>query len=495
MFVSACGTRVENHTGALARPLERARILGPCVGSPPNGRAGARPLLTIMKPLKIGITGVRGIVGETFTPEVAVGFAQAFATYLDGGRILVCRDTRLSGPMVRSAVVAGLLAAGCEVIDLGICPTPSLQLAVTWLMADGGIAVTAGHNPSQWSALKFVRGDGLYLNPLQAEELLDIFHQGEFAKATWDRIEPAIQHQDPIEHHLGLLKNAFDTTAIKARRLKVAVDCCNGACSRLIPRWLAELGCEVLAINDDPKGAFPHRPEPTPETMGQLSAVVKAGQADIGFAHDADGERLGIVTEQGNALSEESTLALATRIRLEQGPGTIVTNVSTTGALEQIAARYGGRVVRTQVGQTYIAEAMLEHNAILGGEGSGGVTVPQVHLTHDSAAAVGLILEGLARSGEPVSDMVEQLPRLCMLKYNLSVEPHRLYSVLQDFRLAIEREQLAYDPMDGIKIDLPQGWAHVRASNTESMIRVIVEADDATNAGRLLDWVRDRLSK
>ena len=448
-----------------------------------------------MKPLKIGITGVRGIVGETFTPEVAVGFAQAFATYLDTGRILVCRDTRLSGPMVRSAVAAGLLAAGCEVIDLGICPTPSLQLAIASLKADGGIAVTAGHNPAQWNALKFVRDDGLYLNPLQAEELLDIFHQGEFTKAKWNEIEPAIQRHDPIERHIELLRTGFDVGAIRARRLKVAVDCCNGACSRLIPRWLAELGCEVLAINDDPNGAFPHRPEPTPETMAQLSAVVKAGHADIGFAHDADGERLGIVTELGDPLSEELTFALATRIRLEQSAGSIVTNISTTGAIEQIAARYGGSVVRTQVGQTYISEAMLEHDAILGGEGSGGVTVPQVHLTHDSAAAVGLILEGLARSGEPVSEIVQQLPRLVMLKHNLTVEPNRLYSVLQDFRVAIERERLACDLTDGIKVNLPEGWIHVRASNTESMIRVIVEAEDAPKARRLLDWVRDRLNK
>jgi len=448
-----------------------------------------------MKPLKIGITGVRGIVGETFTPEVAVGFAQAFATYLDHGRILVCRDTRSSGPMVRSAVVAGLLATGCEVIDLGICPTPSLQSAVPWLGAEGGIAVTAGHNPAPWSALKFVRSDGLYLNPLQAEELLDIYHQAEFTKARWNEIQPAIQHRDAIEHHIEVLTNVFDTAAIKSRRLKVAVDCCNGACSRLIPRWLAELGCEILAINDDPNGTFPHRPEPTPETMAQLSAVVKAGHADIGFAHDADGERLGIVTELGEALSEESTLALATRIRLEKGAGVIVTNVSTTGSIEQIAAHYASSVVRTQVGQTYISEAMLENNAVLGGEGSGGVTVPEVHLTHDSAAAVGLILEGLARSDARVSEVVQQLPRLVMLKHNVAVEPNRLYSVLQDFRIAIDRERLVYDLTDGIRVDLPEGWIHVRASNTESMIRVIVEAEDATKARRLLDWARDRLNK
>ncbi|MDQ2856725.1 MAG: phosphoglucosamine mutase, partial [Acidobacteriota bacterium] len=188
-----------------------------------------------MKPLKIGITGVRGVVGETFTPEVAVGFSQAFGTYLDGGRILVCRDTRASGPMVRAAVIAGLLSAGCEVVDLGVCPTPSLQLAVTWLKAEGGIAITAGHNPSQWNALKFVRGDGLYLNPTQAEELLDIFHQGEFVKTTWDKIQPTIEQCDAVDHHLELLKSVFDVDSIKKRRLKVAVDCCNGACSILIP--------------------------------------------------------------------------------------------------------------------------------------------------------------------------------------------------------------------------------------------------------------------
>jgi phosphoglucosamine mutase len=448
----------------------------------------------MIRPLKIGITGVRGVVGETFTPEVAVGFAQAFASYLDRGRVLVCRDTRLSGPMVRSAVVAGLLAAGCEVIDLGVCPTPSLQLAVSWLQAVGGVSVTAGHNPGEWNALKFVRGDGLYLNVAQAEELLDIYHQAEFAKADWQNIQPAIQFQDSIDHHIELLKNSFDLAAIKARRLKVAVDCCNGACSRLVPPWLTELGCEILAINDDPNGTFPHVPQPTPASMEQLSAIVKAGGADLGFAHDADGERLGIVTELGEPLSEELTLTLATRLRLDVAKGTIVTNLSTTGAIERIAAEYGSSVVRTQVGQTFISEAMLEHNAILGGEGSGGVTVPEVHVTHDSAAAVGLILEGLTRLDRPVSTIVAQIPKLTMLKHNLAVQPNRLYSVLQDFREAIEREGLSGDMSDGIKISRPDGWIHVRASNTESMIRVIVEADDAKRASSLLNWARDRLA-
>jgi phosphomannomutase len=448
-----------------------------------------------MKPLKIGITGVRGIVGETFTPELAVDFAEAFGTYLDRGRILVCRDTRPSGQMIRSAVLAGLLAAGCEVVDLGVCPTPSMQLAIEWLSADGGIAITAGHNPWQWNALKFVRGDGLYLNSTQGEELLDIYHQGEFAKATWDTIKQTVQTADPIEEHIKVLEESFAADAIRSRRLSVAVDCCNGACSFLSPKWLARLGCEVLAVNDNPNAPFPHAPEPKPETMAQLCAVVKAGRAAIGFAHDADGERLGIVTDLGEPLSEEMTLAIAADIRLRKKQGVVVTNISTSGAVDIIAARRGGSVVRTPVGQAYISEGLLEHNGVLGGEGSGGISVPEVHRTHDSAAAIGLILEHMAQTGERISELVSQLPRLTTLKHNLAVEPHRLYSILQEFRGVVEREGLDVDATDGLKVKLPAGWVHVRASNTESMIRIIVEAEEQAAARELLDWTRDRIRK
>ncbi len=448
-----------------------------------------------MKPLKIGITGVRGIVGETFTPELAVEFAEAYGTYLDRGRILVCRDTRPSGPMIRSAVLAGLLAAGCEVVDLGVCPTPSMQLAVKWLKADGGIAITAGHNPGQWNALKFVRGDGLYLNPTQGEELLDIFHQGEFAKATWDTIKQVVQTSDPIDEHIKVLEESFAADAIKSKKLTVAVDCCNGACSFLSPKWLARLGCEVLAVNDDPTAPFPHTPEPKLETMAQLCAVVKAGHAAIGFAHDADGERLGIVTDRGEPLSEEMTLAIVADIRLRKKKGVVVTNVSTSGAVDIIAARHGGSVTRTPVGQAYISEGLIEYNGVLGGEGSGGITVPEVHLTHDSAAAIGLILEYLAQSGESISDLVDGLPRLTTLKHNVVVEPHRLYSLMQEFRAAVEQEKLDVDSTDGLKVTLPQGWVHVRPSNTESMIRIIVEGKEKAAARELLDWARDRIRR
>ena len=444
-----------------------------------------------MKPLKIGITGVRGIVGEAFTPELTVGFAQAFGSYLDGGRILVCRDTRPSGPMVHAAVCAGLLASGCEVIDLGICPTTSMQLAIRHFKADGGIAITAGHNPSKWNALKFVRDDGLYLNATQAEELLDIYHQGEFLKTTWDQIQTALQRADAIDLHIEKLKSSFDVEAIRARKLTVAVDCCNGSCALLIPRWLQELGCSVLAVNDDITAPFPHFPEPNPTTMAQLRAIVKAGQADIGFAHDADGERLGIVTEKGTALSEELTLPIATEIRLRKKIGPVVTNVSTGSRTDRVAAKYGVAVIRTPVGQPFISEAMIEHAAVLGGEGSGGVAIPEVHPTHDSAAAIGLILESLSLHDGTISQLADEIPSVTMLKYNLEVEPNRLYSLLQNFRMFVEAERLKHDSSDGIKVLLDDGWIHVRASNTESIIRIIAEAEEPSRAQELIDWARD----
>ena len=447
-----------------------------------------------MKPLKIGITGVRGIVGETFTPELIVEFAQAFGTYLDGGRILVGRDTRPSGLMVRSAVLAGLLAVGCEVIDLGICPTPSLQLAIEKYQANGGISITAGHNPAHWNALKFVRGDGLYLSAMQAEELLDIYHQGEFDKATWDHMQTRIESRDALEHHISVLQSVFDVAAIRARKLTVAVDCCNGACALLSPRWLTELGCTVLAINDDIAAPFPHSPEPKRETMAQLRAVVKAGHADIGFAHDANGERLGIVTETGEPLSEEATLAIAADIKLQQKSGTVVTHISTSSVIEKIAARYGAQVVRTPVGQSYISEAMLEQQAVIGGEGNGAVVIPEVHYTNDSAATIGLILEHLATTGKRISEVAAQIPKSVMLKRYVPIEPQLLFSKLNDVRNKVQSADAAsIDLSDGIKLSWPDGWLHIRASNTESMLRVIAEADDEQRARDLLDWALDRV--
>jgi phosphomannomutase len=258
---------------------------------------------------------------------------------------------------------------------------------------------------------------------------------------------------------------------------------------------LKELGCDVLAVNDDPTAPFPHIPEPRSQTMAQLRAVVLAGHAAIGFAHDADGERLGIVTEAGEILQVEATLAIAAEIQLRRKSGAIVTNVSTSSAIDAIALQHGASVIRTPVGQAFISEAMIENGGVIGGEGSGGVIVPRVQLTHDSAAAVGLILEHMAHSGQPIAELIFGLPRFEMIKYDVAVEPNRIYSLLQRVYDDLERENIQYDQTDGIKISWPDGWLHIRVSNTESLIRIIAEAETVPRAHELLDWARDRLGR
>ena len=447
-----------------------------------------------MEPLKIGITGVRGVVGQTLTPELVVRFAEAFGAYVDGGRVLVCRDPRPSGPMLQAAVTSGLLAVGCEVSDLGVCPTPSLQLAVARLGARGGISITGGHNPPEWNALKFVRGDGLYLSAIQGEELLDLFHQGAVARVGWDRIATRVLEEDAIEAHLAALLARFESPALHARRLRVAVDCGNGSCARLFPRWLERLGCEVLPINDDPSLPFPRLPEPSIATASQARAVVRAGHADLGLVLDADGERLSLVDERGRALSEELTLPLAAEAALARRVGPIVTNVSTSAVVDRVAARHGASVVRTPVGQAFVSEAILEHAAVLGGEGNGGVAVPELHATHDSAAAAGLLLEHLARTGEPLSALADALPALVVRKLALQLAPGLLFSALSAFRDAVaETEGASVDQTDGVKLAWPDGWVHVRASNTQSLLRVIAEAETAGRAQELVDWARERV--
>jgi len=255
------------------------------------------------------------------------------------------------------------------------------------------------------------------------------------------------------------------------------------------------MGCEVLTINDDPGSPFPHAPEPRPETAVQVRAMVKAGHADVGLLHDADGERLGLVDETGRALSEEMTLALATEIALGERVGPVVTNVSTSMAVDRIAARHGATVIRTPVGQPYISEAIVEHGAVIGGEGNGSVAVPRIQASHDSAAATGLLLCHLAATGRLMSELAESLPQLAMVKDHLPIEPSVIYTALQEFRDTVQDEGAAVDLLDGVKVAFEDGWVHVRASNTESMIRIIVEADTAARATDLADWARERLRR
>ncbi len=450
-----------------------------------------------MNLLKISTAGVRGIVGGGMNAGLAISFAQAFSTYLEGGTIALARDSRSSGYFLRSAVLSGALSAGTRVIDLGVVPTPTVRIFLRELRADGAILIAAGHNPADWNALKFLRSDGMYLNVRQGAELLEIYNNGEFRKAQWRDIQPLESNSEALDFHLARIEETFDVDAIRARRFKVAVDCCNGTCSRITPRLLKSLGCEVVSVNDRMEKPFPHPPNPTPDNMSQVEALVKAARADIGFAHDAEGERLGIVTETGEALPQEDTFALACLASLESGlrEGPIVTNLSTSRKVDRIAERYDTTVYRTAIGQSYVAERARRLSASIAGEGSGQVILPHLHWGPDGIAAIAFFLEFLAKDSSTPSQLVEQLPNYHMVKENLPIPAGQLYKKLQRFRLeaSASADRFQVDLTDGVKLVSPDAWVHVRASSTESMIRIIAEAENPEKSEELHRWVHDRI--
>jgi phosphomannomutase len=441
--------------------------------------------------LKIGISGVRGVVGDSLTPELLTRFSQAFGTYLRSGAILVGRDTRTSGEMVRQAVIAGLMSAGCRIVDAGVCPTPTVQLLVRRLRAAGGIAITASHNPPEWNALKFIGPDGLFLSAARGRELLDIYHQGEYVQVRSPRVRRVEMMSGALDLHIAAVVAALGELPPGARRPRVVIDACDGAGSVVGPRLLEALGAEVIGINTTPDGRFPRPAEPTPENLSALRLAVREHRADIGFAQDMDADRLAIVSEQGEPIGEERTLVLAVRQVLERTPGPVVVNLATTHAVEAVAAAFGCPVHRTSVGEANVAEGMLRYKAVIGGEGNGGVIYPAVNFARDSLVGMALVLHRLAASGGTVSDLVSALPRFEMAKIQFPCPSQRLREVVRR-----ARQHYAGCPMDlrdGIKVMLPEGWFILRGSNTEPRLRVVAEAGEEGAARALAERVRGQV--
>jgi len=433
--------------------------------------------------LKISISGVRGIIGDSLTPQLAGTLAQAFASYVGGGPILVGRDARTSGPMLERAVVAGLLAAGGQPVDVGICPIPSFLILTKESRASGGIAVTASHNPKEWNGLKFISRAGLYLTPHQTEEFLDIYHQGEFAFVGPERLRALRTELRPVEAHLRKLLGHFDAELIRRRKFKVAVDCGNGAGVLLAPRLLEALGCETVFINAEPDGSFAHASEPTPEAIAEIRRLVPRIGADVGFVQDADADRLALVDENGEALGEELTLALAAHYVLGRRTGSVVCNLSTTRAIDDIATARKATVFRTKIGEINVVEKVLASDppAVIAGEGNGGVIVPEIHPCRDSFAGMGLILEAMAATGKTLSALRKRIPHYVMIKDKIegsAEQAHRLIGLLKKAYDGQGRTSL----VDGLKVDFPDHWIHVRPSNTEPIIRVLAESRSAGTA-------------
>jgi phosphomannomutase len=441
--------------------------------------------------LKISISGVRGVVGDSLTPQLVTSFAGAFGTYCGAGTIIVGTDSRPSREMVKQAVLAGLLGAGCTPIDVGIVPVPALQRHVQEAHAFGGICITASHNPIEWNALKFFASDGIILRPNQAAELVDLYHQGVYTRVGAREIHDVRTDRTTLQRHRKAILRAVDVEAIRKRRFTVAVDCCNGAASVASPQFLEELGCRVVPLWTDPHQPFPRNPEPTPENLGELCRTVRASGADLGFAQDADADRLAMVDETGTPLGEECTLALAVRHVLRRTPGPVAVNVSTSRMIDDVAAEFGCPVLRTRVGEVNVVEALLRSGATIGGEGNGGVIVPDINPCRDSFVGMALMLEALATEGGSLSAMRGRIPRYVMVKDKITCPAREIAPALRHLQSLYEDQAL--DLTDGLKILWPDRWLQARGSNTEPIVRIMAEAPTSDDAHAMVRTAVEQL--
>lgn len=449
--------------------------------------------LKTMKPLKLSISGVRGIVGQTITPELVVDFCSAFGTMLPRGPVLIGRDTRTSGPMLQEAAAAALLSTGHEIIDLGICPTPIIQFLVTKYRAAGAVAITAGHNPAEWNALNFINSQGTYLNEFQGTELLDLYHLGRFTQKKIKKLPALVHEVNPEEIYFHWLSSRLKVKEISSGGFKVVVDPCNGAGSGLVTRFLEYLGCKVIAVNDQGNGFFPHDPEPRPRNAAELAALVRATGAQAGFLLNSDVSRISLVTEEGETLSEEYTLPLVADYWLKKQPGPVITNLSTSRMVDEVARKYGARVSRTKVGQSAIIQAMFQENAVLAGEGSGSVAVRDFQPAFDAFLVMGLVLERLAIEQKHLSRLVRELPRYYIVKDKVLCPPHRMHSLVAETRNLFPGAEI--NTLDGLRVEKKQMWIHIRASATEPLIRVIAEGHSPTLVRQEVDRVVSFLNR
>lgn len=448
--------------------------------------------------LMVSVSGVRGRVGEALTPEVIAAFTAGFGVWAKSrvaagaarARVVVGRDSRVSGPMFHRAVLAALQSVGCDVIDLGVVPTPTIQLAVESSHAAGGLAITASHNPIEWNALKFIAPTGLFLS---AEEgaAMRAGMEHELPRAGWDQLGEVHRDLDAVARHVDaiLALPYVDVPAIRARRLHVALDCVRGAGGVIMPGLLERLGCQITAINLETDGRFPRPPEPIAANLGALEALVRECGADVGFAVDPDVDRLALVDETGRAIGEDYTLALASAAVLRRRPGPIVTNLSTSRLIDDVAAEAGVPVVRAAVGEVNVALRMQAERAPVGGEGNGGVIVSALHLGRDAPVGAALVLQLLTDAGDvPLSGVVSRWPRYVIVKDKLdrpAVPLDRAYAALkQAFPGA------AVDTQDGLRLAWADSWLHVRPSGTEPIVRVIAEAKTEAQARDLVTQAR-----
>lgn len=444
--------------------------------------------------LKVSVSGVRGIVGESLTPKVAMEFGLAFGALVRGARVIVGRDTRTTGKMMRNALSCGLVSSGCEIVDCGICPTPTVLLAARRLRIHG-IIITASHNPAEWNGLKFVNRNGTFLTKRQMRSLHNLYKEKKFNVVTdcEDVNEATVKFDEAIRWHTAAVIKHINKNLIRKRGFKVACDFCNGTGAVITKGFLERLGCKVYAINDKPDGRFAHNPEPTSKNLKGLSRLVRQKKADLGLAQDPDADRLALCDEKGVLAGEENTLSLAVKAVLRKKKGRVVVNASTSRSIDKITEKFDSTLFRTQVGEINVVEKMRKTGALIGGEGNGGVIYPKINLCRDSLVGIGLILEYMAESGKSLSELIGAITQYKMVKGKIRCLPEEAQLVTG--RLKEEFSDRELDLVDGVKIIWPEGWVHVRPSNTEPIVRIIAEARTTLQAKKLYNLLKRKIVK
>jgi phosphomannomutase len=433
--------------------------------------------------LIVSVSGIRGIVGQGLTPEATLAFAAALGTHVRGGKVVLSRDGRPSGSVLRHAVLAGLRGAGCEVHDLAVAPTPTFGLAVKRLGAAGGVQITASHNPAPWNGLKLFGPDGGVLSPDEGKRVKGLFDGREFRRAAWDQLGNLVEEGRALDWHRQRVLELVDVVRIRARGLSAFLDANGGAGGPLGRKLLDAFQCRPVCHACDADGFFLHEPEPTEENLRTVCPQVAAAGADVGFVLDPDADRLALIDETGRYVGEELTLALAAWQRLTEQPGPVVVNLSTSRVTEDLARRFGVACHRAAVGEANVVARMRQVGAVIGGEGNGGVIDPRVGWVRDPFIGIGLILNRMADTGKKLSELVAELPAYCIVKEKVTVQRDRLPAAFA----ALEGRWpgAKVDRHDGLRFDWDDRWVQVRASNTEPVVRVIAEAPRRADAEAL----------
>jgi phosphomannomutase len=440
--------------------------------------------MSIPSDLIVSVSGIRGITGKGLTAESVARFAAAYGAFVNGGKVLVSRDGRPSGEMLRHAAIAGLLGAGCSVQDIGIAPTPTCGFAVRHLNAAGAIQITASHNPAPWNGLKMFGADGAVLTAADGAVVRGLFESGDFKRAAWDGLGEFHVPPEVHDEHAKAALDQVSVATVATRGFRVFLDANAGAGGPLGLKLLRDLGCEVCEYECTPTGRFTHEAEPIPAHLVDVAPWVQRNECAVGFVLDPDADRLALIDETGTCISEEATLALAVKHRLMHERGPVVVNMSTSRMSEDLARAAGCGFFRSAVGEANVVAKMREVGAAIGGEGNGGVIDPRVGWVRDPFIGMALILSLMVEEGRPLSQLVSELPRFVMMKTKYEVPREKLPAAFAALEARWPEAKLNRE--DGLRLDGPDWWLHVRGSNTEPVVRVIAEAPTEPQVKELL---------